>query len=330
MSKDFLDSVLILSNTALSYNNQLSDAYMVRGNYYGAFNKSKQAKEEYDKAINLNPNDFQIYYALGNITFESDYIKSIEYYQKAASLERGELLPKILRSIGWVFAEAGFTEKAKSYLQEAFDIDHDSLLLNNNLSRIEDVLGNYSKESEYDEVKYSIDSTNTAVLWCLGYDFMFQRKHEKAFIYFKKWIEKQNNLNSGKMLFTLHRVAWAYWQNGHQKEAEFYLNTEIKNSQHVNKLDRDLKYPMRSDYDLAAAYAFKGEKEIALKNLRIYSQAPQILLGMLNMIKNDPLFDNIRNETEFQTILKDLEAKYQAKHERVRKWLEEQGKLKLL
>jgi hypothetical protein len=48
---------------------------------------------------------------------------------------------------------------------------------------------------------------------------------------------------------------------------------------------------------------------------------------MLNMIKNDPLFDNIRNETEFQAILRDLEAKYQAEHERVRKLLEEQGML---
>jgi molybdopterin converting factor small subunit len=35
----------------------------------------------------------------------------------------------------------------------------------------------------------------------------------------------------------------------------------------------------------------------------------------------------IRYEPEFQQILKDVEAKYQAEHERVRKWLEEQGML---
>jgi molybdopterin converting factor small subunit len=47
---------------------------------------------------------------------------------------------------------------------------------------------------------------------------------------------------------------------------------------------------------------------------------------MLILIKSDPLFNNIRNEPEFQQIVKDLEAKYQAEHEKVRKWMEDQGK----
>jgi hypothetical protein len=44
---------------------------------------------------------------------------------------------------------------------------------------------------------------------------------------------------------------------------------------------------------------------------------------MIANIKNDPLFNSIRDEPEFQQIVKDIEAKYQAEHERVRKWLEE-------
>lgn len=38
-------------------------------------------------------------------------------------------------------------------------------------------------------------------------------------------------------------------------------------------------------------------------------------------ISTDPLFDNLRDEPEFQEILSDVEAKYQAGHERVRPWL---------
>jgi len=48
---------------------------------------------------------------------------------------------------------------------------------------------------------------------------------------------------------------------------------------------------------------------------------------MLNSIKTDPFFKSIRNEPEFKKIVSVLESKYQAEHERVRKWLEEQGKL---
>jgi hypothetical protein len=44
-------------------------------------------------------------------------------------------------------------------------------------------------------------------------------------------------------------------------------------------------------------------------------------------MKHDPLFDSIKNEPEFQQIVIDIETKYNAEHQRVRKWLEEQGML---
>ena len=40
-------------------------------------------------------------------------------------------------------------------------------------------------------------------------------------------------------------------------------------------------------------------------------------------IKNDPLLNSIREEPEFRQIVRDVEAKYQAEHERVRQWLED-------
>jgi hypothetical protein len=40
---------------------------------------------------------------------------------------------------------------------------------------------------------------------------------------------------------------------------------------------------------------------------------------MSMLMKTDPLFNSIRNEPEFQQIAKDIEAKYLAEHERVRK-----------
>ena len=46
-------------------------------------------------------------------------------------------------------------------------------------------------------------------------------------------------------------------------------------------------------------------------------------LQRVNSIKNDPIFNNIRDEPEFLKIKSELIAKYQAEHERVRQWLEE-------
>jgi hypothetical protein len=48
---------------------------------------------------------------------------------------------------------------------------------------------------------------------------------------------------------------------------------------------------------------------------------------MVRYIRNDPLFDSIRDEPDFQQIVRDVGAKYLAEHERVRQWLEENDML---
>jgi len=43
----------------------------------------------------------------------------------------------------------------------------------------------------------------------------------------------------------------------------------------------------------------------------------------LSLIKNfnyNPLFEKIRDEPKYQRFLNDVEAKYQAEHERIRQW----------
>ncbi len=46
---------------------------------------------------------------------------------------------------------------------------------------------------------------------------------------------------------------------------------------------------------------------------------------MLN--RQDPLFESIREEERFKEIVKGSETKYEAEHERVRIWLEENDML---
>jgi len=99
-----------------------------------------------------------------------------------------------------------------------------------------------------------------------------------------------------------------------------YCNEEIE-------LGRSSAREFYSYYDLAGVYAFRGEKDKAYENLRIFNQRKIEHMWMVRLIKNDPLLNSIRDEEEFQQIVRDVEAKYQAEHERVRKWLEEQGML---
>ncbi len=120
------------------------------------------------------------------------------------------------------------------------------------------------------------------------------------------------------------QIGYAYWQNGFKKEAEYYFNEHINYCNMMNELGRIASTQrFLTYYVLARIFAFKGEKDKAYENLKIFNQRKVMYTWMATGIKNDPLFNSIRDEPEFQQIVREIEAKYQAEHERVRQWLEE-------
>jgi len=125
----------------------------------------------------------------------------------------------------------------------------------------------------------------------------------------------------------MHRIGYVYWKNGFKKEAEFYLDKQMECCYSLIKSGRPYAQLYYTYYDLAGVYAFRGEKDKAYENLRYFNQRKRMPIWMARLIKNDPLFDSIKDDHEFQNIIKEVETKYQAEHERVRKWLEEQKML---
>lgn len=321
-SKSFLDSILILTNIALSYDNQLAEAYSVRGEYYNEIGKKEEAISNFDKAVRLNPNDWMAYYLRGNIYFNIDYVKGIENFQKASSLMHGALLPTLLRSLGDVYRQIGFIEKASYYNQEAFQLDKDSLQYYSGLSANEYNLGNFKKSLEYDLKAYALDSGNIDFCYVIAQDYMFLNKNEETLKFIKEWQKRSKSINNND-LFGAHRIGWAYWQNGYKKEGQYYFKKQIEYCDKVQKMGRTNYDPLRPSYDLAATYAFMGDRINAYLYLKMWSKISVCPLWWLNCLKYDPLFVNISNEPEFQQIIRDVEAKYQSEHERVRKWLEE-------
>ena len=326
-SENYLDSVLILCNIALTYDDQLLDAHTTKGKYYRDINKPEHALIEFDKAISLNPNDWVAYWDKGNLYFwQSDYIRSLNNFEKVLSLYRGEQLPIMLRRIGEEFMYAGFPEKAYYYWKEALDLDGDSASYYFSRLANEFYNGNYEKAIEYGDKVYAIDSTSAFLNIFLTLSHIFLGNYEKSLKYLNNHLESLKALGEIE-INNMWIIGYIYWKNGYKEKAEYYFEETIKNSNIMIDLGRG--YTLLPDvyYDLAGIYAFRGESDKAFKHLRIFSQKNCVDLKWGILLKNDPLFNSIRDKPEFREIQKEVEAKYQAEHERVRKWLEEEGKL---
>ena len=330
LSKDRMDSALILVNKALLFNDKLDEAYALKGDCLEEKGLKDQAVREYEKALRINPNCWQAYSSLGDYYSKTgDYVQIIDNYQHAASLNHGPERPGILSTLAMIYSSTGFQERAEYYNLNAFKLSGDSVMYFTYLGMFEYFQANYDKSREYCEKILSVDSTNLVANIFLGLIYSLDGHFAKSIELLKKSLAifKTNGMDYPGIGISLY-IGYDYWKIGNRKESEFYFEQEIENCKNRINSGRF------SDYELSfthltyvGIYAIRGEKSKAYNELKIYVKNQNFNLGNVNSIKNDPSFNNLRNEPEFKQIVTDIEAKYQAEHERVRKWLEEQGKL---
>lgn len=146
------------------------------------------------------------------------------------------------------------------------------------------------------------------------------KTYETAYPYYKMiepddWMHVENNI---------HRFAHIYSETGNEEEAEalFKIHEDIL----LSKIELG-REGIFAYYDLAGIYAYLGKKEEALTLLNSLSHYNTPYDWFITLINHDPLFDSIRYESIFQQLIRELEIKYQAEHERVRRWLEENDML---
>jgi len=334
MSGNFMDSVLILCKRALVLDNQLADAYTMMGKYYGQKGDIASAISQIDKALKLNPNDWVAYRLKGET--DIDPVNNIRYLHKAISLNRGLELPALLQEIGWVYSTYGFPEKAMQCYQDKLKLDGNLPEFYSSAARDEFWLENFNKSLELEKRGYEVDSTNTLILEFIALDYQWLGQFRESLKYFKKWFERLNSTGvqatsyyyKDNYLFNMmHRIGYIYWKNGYKEKAEYYFNEEIKYCKKTIEHGREYGRSYNAFYDLAGVYAFRGDKKKAMENLRAYNQVRQTYQWMVMLFKTDPLLQSIRDDPEFKQIVRDIESKYLAGHERVKKWLEEQGQL---
>ena len=139
--------------------------------------------------------------------------------------------------------------------------------------------------------------------------------------YFKKYHKRIETSGRPNFIGFL-RIGHAYWVNGFKEEAEYYINEGLRINNEMLESDRHYLTDYITCFVLAAGHTSLGDKEKAYEYLGLMNQREAMPKWMIKDLNNDPLFNSIRDEPEFQQIVRDVEAKYQAEHERVRKWLE--------
>jgi tetratricopeptide (TPR) repeat protein len=326
LKENWLDSVILFCNKALHYDDKEARAYRLRADCYRNLGIKDKAIDDYEKALKYNPNAGDLLYNIANFCQDYDYVKSIDYFHKF--YQRAAKSPSSSSAQNWsflggAFARAGFKEKAESNAKEALLLYDDSAMYYYDLSNYEWITCSFTKSLEYALKSFKSDSTlfTYSILNTIAWDYTMLGQLKESLIYEKRYVGKVGGQGQ-------YFIGYLLWENGFRKEAEKYFDDFIKYCNKVISLGRRYSRNYNVYCDLAAVYAFKGDKEKAYECLRTYSKNRTIISSYTSaFIKINPFFRSIRNEPEFQQIAREIEGKYQVEHERVRKWLVENNML---
>jgi TolB-like protein/AraC-like DNA-binding protein/Tfp pilus assembly protein PilF len=326
LTEKFMDSVLILTNLALEYDNQCAEAYYFRGRRYYQLGMLPECLKEFDKALKINPDYWKIYNHLSFIMEggANDFVGAIHNMNEAILRSSVEQLPALLIDLGTTYINIGFPEKGKQCWHEALELYGDSAVYLYWAIKAEGVQGNFEKAYQTAKRAYKWDSIRVKDLMpsvCLR-----TGRYKEAYPFVEYAIERMTR--SGEVNPGVSRtIGYYYWNTGRTMEAEYYFDQELKFNLETIRLGRFNTIQRMAHFELAKVYAFLGEREKAYLYLDEVNKNQSFPLWWVSDFKYDPMLNSIRQEPRFQKIQKDVEAKFQAEHKRVRKWLLSQGLL---
>lgn len=326
LNSEELDSLLSYINTALVYDDQLSEAFRLRAQYYLQYGNTEQAIKDLDHAVQLNPNDWLAYAKRAEVYESIDLLKSLEDYHYALSLHRGDFLPLTLRFLGNVYNRAGFKSKADFYSHEAYALDGDSMNYTLRIAYYEETAGDFESALNHYKRYYAQDTSNIYALWYLGNIYAYLEQYDMAIEWFDRLIQHSERQEFSNII-KYNRIGLAYWYTGYEEDARKFFDKHIDILTNEDELGRTAGDPCRNAYEIAGVQALLGKPDVVYEKLRKAGLCEKWDRYMLMLVNNDGMFRQYKDDPVFKSFVENVEVKYQAEHERVRQWLEENDML---
>ena len=321
----YQDSCMMFIEKALHFNKNHVEANAIKKGYL----ISKGLYEEAEKltpflAKQVKNAGYYMTTSMGYYELQDDYHffeNILKYYELKPVTE---IIPPFLFNIELVcYNKTGFPELSRKKNREWLAIMNDTALYDyfNVLIEIRD--GNYQRALELTETglkKYpsSFGFMNHEVVirnYLREYD-----KALNAMIRLEKELDKRGiSPNAGY----IH--AYTFLKNGMTDKALPIFEVAVKNFEEQIKYSSWEAKLYLSHFCLAKIYAALNNKQQSMYYLGLMHKAASTPKEFICDLKNDPMFDNVRQEPEFQKITRQLEKKYLEQHERIKKLLIQHG-----
>jgi tetratricopeptide (TPR) repeat protein len=310
---------------SLHFNKNQTVAYAYKRKYF-IYKGMYDEVEKLTPVINKQVKNSGFYMSLATDYFDMhDYYHFIENISKYHEIKPiSEVKPAYLFNAELLsYTAMGFPQLSRKKNEEWFANINDTLLYERLKVFIELKEDNYQKALELTEA--GLEKYPNSIPY-LSYEVLIRnylRDYDKALnalIKLEKEFEK-----TGKPLFTSYIFGYTYSKNGMTDKAKPLFEGAIKIFEEQIKFTNFDARGYYSHFSLAKIYAALNKKQQSLYYLGFLKKANNTAKLIVYDLKNDPMFDNIRREPEFQKITRELEKKYIEEHEKIKKLLISKG-----
>jgi hypothetical protein len=317
--KIYLDKALIFNGKNISAAECLRMCYIRKG-----------LLNEADKLLPITENRIKNYvYYLGK-TGEFGELND-KYHELEAYFNYMETKPPDMPARDYItnaafydYLSMGFPVRARELNEEILKSVCDSLSYS---FRKADWHITYGSRDTVLAICYQLHKKDTSRVDYLYYEVLFSNlkgDYAKALDALRIY-EQKVLLHGGAYPHVFENGGYTYLKNGMKEKADYHFKGSIKRAEDEIKLNSTSARTFESHFRLAVIYAILNDKQKSLQYLELIKQSRSVPLNFINELKTNPMFDNVRNEPEFQKITRELEKKYNEEHEKIKKLLIRHG-----
>lgn len=322
----YKDSSMMFIDKALHFNKNHIEANACKKGYL-------ISKGLYEEAEKLAPiADKQVKNAGYYMTKAMGYYELQDFYHFFETISKyyelkpvSEIIMPFLFNIELVCYNAtGFPELSRKKNTEWLAIMNDTALYDNFNVLIEIRDGNYQRALELTESGLNKYPNSIEFMFHELVIRNYLREYDKALKVMIQ-LEKETEKRGIPPYAASYIHGFTYLKNGMTEKANPFFEGAVKNFEEQIKYTSWEARLYYSHFSLAKIYAALNNKQQSMYYLGLMKKAASTPKLFICDLKNDPMFDNVRSEPEFQKITLELEKKYLEEHKKIKKLLISKG-----
>jgi TolB-like protein/AraC-like DNA-binding protein len=211
--------------------------------------------------------------------------------------------------------QAGFVDEGVKYIDKS--LSYDSA---NSIAAYAGIWFRYVKNKDRNQAvelllkEYKKDTTRIDVTYELGRLFYLFRDFDNAFKYFQKGIKLSESRQLRIFEHENLKVAIVFSKMGFKKKSAELLNSYKKFADNDKSIYRNI--------NLAVYYSYLGDVPKTIEHLQLFSKEENYAYWVL-WYGMDTAFDPVKDDPEFQKVMRSIETKFWNTHRNIKETLEE-------